>query len=57
MLRATAPPALSRVQVGELAIDRVARVVTVRGRAVRLAAKEFERLSALASGASARVHE
>jgi DNA-binding response OmpR family regulator len=35
--------------VGELAIDRHARVVTVRGEPVYLAGKEFELLSALAT--------
>jgi DNA-binding response OmpR family regulator len=49
VLRRTAPPAPARVHVGELAIDRHARVVTVRGRAVHLAGKEFELLSALAT--------
>jgi DNA-binding response OmpR family regulator len=49
VLRRTAPAAPARVQVGELAIDRPARVVTVRGETVRLAGKEFELLSALAA--------
>ena len=36
------------VEVGDLTIDRLARVVAVRGETVRLAGKEFELLSALA---------
>lgn len=49
VLRRTTPAAPARVQVGELAIDRPARVVTVRGETVHLAGKEFELLSALAT--------
>ena len=49
VLRRTAPPAPHRVEVGELAIDLPARVVTVRGVTVYLAGKEFELLAALAS--------
>jgi DNA-binding response OmpR family regulator len=49
VLRRTSPPAPARVEIGELAIDRPARVVTVRGGAVHLAGKEFELLSALAT--------
>lgn len=49
VLRRTAPPSPARVEVGELAIDRHARVVTVHGAAVHLAGKEFELLSALAA--------
>ena len=37
------------LEVGDLAIDRRARVVTVRGEAVHLAGKEFELLAALAA--------
>jgi len=49
VLRRTAPPAPSLVRIGELALDRLARVVTVRGETVHLAGKEFELLSALAA--------
>lgn len=48
VLRRTSPPAAQTVEVGDLTIDRLARVVTVRGETVRLAGKEFELLSALA---------
>jgi DNA-binding response OmpR family regulator len=49
VLRRVAPPTAAHVEVGELAIDRHARVVTVRGEPVHLAGKEFELLSALAT--------
>lgn len=49
VLRRTAPPSPGRLQVGDLAVDRHARVVTVRGEPVHLAGKEFELLSALAA--------
>jgi DNA-binding response OmpR family regulator len=49
VLRRTSPPAPARVEIGDLAIDRPARVVTVRGRSVHLAGKEFELISALAT--------
>jgi len=49
VLRRTAPPAADTVEVGDLRIDRLARVVTVRGETVYLAGKEFELLSALAA--------
>jgi DNA-binding response OmpR family regulator len=49
VLRRTAPPAPPKVVVGDLALDPLARVVTVRGEPVHLAGKEFELLSALAS--------
>jgi DNA-binding response OmpR family regulator len=49
VLRRVAPPATSRLEVGNLAIDPPARVVTVRGEAVHLAGKEFELLAALAA--------
>jgi DNA-binding response OmpR family regulator len=49
VLRRTAPPTPPRIEVGELAIDPLARVVTVRGDPVHLAGKEFELLSALAA--------
>ena len=49
VLRRTAPPAVEIVEVGDLTIDRLARVVAVRGETVRLAGKEFELLSALAA--------
>ena len=48
VLRRTSPPAAEIVEVGDLTIDRLARVVAVRGETVRLAGKEFELLSALA---------
>ena len=48
VLRRTSPPAADIVDVGDLRIDRPARVATVRGEPVRLAGKEFELLSALA---------
>ena len=48
MLRRTAPPAAEIVEVGDLTIDRLARVVAVRGETMHLAGKEFELLSALA---------
>lgn len=49
VLRRTAPPSPSLVRVGELTIDRLARVVTVRGETVHLAGKEFALLCALAA--------
>ena len=49
VLRRVAPPAPVRIEVGELAIDPPARVVTVRGEPVHLAGKEFELLTALAA--------
>jgi DNA-binding response OmpR family regulator len=49
VLRRTAPPAPALVEVGDLAIDRLARTVAVRGEPVHLAGKEFELLSALAA--------
>jgi len=49
VLRRTAPPSPSLVRVGELTIDRLARVVAVRGEAVHLAGKEFALLCALAA--------
>jgi len=48
VLRRTSPPAVEIVEVGDLTIDRLARVVAVRGEPVHLAGKEFELLSALA---------
>jgi DNA-binding response OmpR family regulator len=48
VLRRTSPPPPEATEVGDLAIDRLARVVTVRGDSVHLAGKEFELLSALA---------
>jgi DNA-binding response OmpR family regulator len=48
ILRRTSPPSPDVVQIGDLTLDRLARVVTVRGDAVHLAAKEFELLAALA---------
>jgi DNA-binding response OmpR family regulator len=49
VLRRTSPPSPDLIEVGELAIDRPARVVTVRGDPVHLAGKEFELLVALAA--------
>jgi DNA-binding response OmpR family regulator len=49
VLRRTSPPSPDVIVVGELAIDRLARVVTVRGEPVHLAGKEFELLVALAA--------
>jgi DNA-binding response OmpR family regulator len=49
VLRRATPAPQSRLEVGELAIDLPARVVTVRGQAVHLAGKEFELLAALAA--------
>ena len=49
VLRRVAPPAPVRIEVGELAIDPPARVVTLRAETVRLAGKEFELLCTLAS--------
>ena len=48
VLRRTSPPSPDLIEVGDLAIDRPARVVTVRGEPVHLAGKEFELLVALA---------
>jgi len=48
VLRRTSPPAAEIVEVGDLRIDRLARVVAVRGETVHLAGKEFELLCALA---------
>jgi DNA-binding response OmpR family regulator len=48
VLRRTLPPPAEIVEVGDLTIDRLARVVAVRGETVHLAGKEFELLSALA---------
>ena len=49
VLRRTAPPSPSLVRVGDLTIDRLARVVAVRGETVHLAGKEFQLLCALAA--------
>lgn len=49
VLRRTAPPSPALVRVGDLTIDRLARVVAVRGETVHLAGKEFQLLSALAA--------
>ena len=49
VLRRAAPPAAERVEAGRLVVDRVTRTVTLGGRAVHLAGKEFELLSRLAS--------
>ena len=44
MLRRTSPPADERVAVGELVVDRGTRRVSVAGRTVGLAGKEYELL-------------
>ena len=49
VLRRTAPPLPSLVRVGDLTIDRLARVVAVRDETVHLAGKEFQLLCALAA--------
>ncbi len=49
VLRRTSPSCPDVLEVGELTIDRLSRVVTVRGETVHLAGKEFELLSALAA--------
>ena len=49
VLRRVAPPAPPKLEIGDLAIDPLSRVVTVRGEPVHLAGKEFELLSALAA--------
>ena len=48
ILRRTAPPSPEVVEIGDLTLDRPARVAMVRGETVHLAGKEFELLSALA---------
>jgi DNA-binding response OmpR family regulator len=48
VLRRTSPPPPDVLAIGDLTIDRLARVVTVRGETIHLAGKEFELLSALA---------
>jgi DNA-binding response OmpR family regulator len=49
VLRRTQPPARERLAAGPVAIDRATRRVTVHGRPVTLAAKEFELLVKLAT--------
>jgi DNA-binding response OmpR family regulator len=49
VLRRTAPPLEERMRVGDLVVDRATRRVSVRGRTVPLAGKEFELLVRLAS--------
>jgi len=49
VLRRVSPEPPERLSVGELAIDRATRRVTIRGEAVALAGKEFELLVKLAS--------
>ena len=48
VLRRAAPPAPDVIRVGDLVVDRLARVASVRGETVRLAGKEFSLLAALA---------
>jgi DNA-binding response OmpR family regulator len=49
VLRRYGPSPQDRLEAGEIVVDRVARVVTVCGRPVPLAAKEYELLAKLAS--------
>jgi DNA-binding response OmpR family regulator len=49
VLRRSGPLPHERLEAGEIVVDRVARVVTVRGRTVALATKEYELLVKLAS--------
>jgi DNA-binding response OmpR family regulator len=49
VLRRVSPPPREQITVGELAIDRAARRVTVAGVAVALAAKEYDLLVQLAT--------
>jgi DNA-binding response OmpR family regulator len=48
VLRRAAPPFPDVLEVDDLSIDRLARVVTLRGETVHLAGKEYELLVALA---------
>lgn len=49
VLRRVAPPPAGRVEAGRLVVDRTTRSVSLDGRTVHLAGKEFELLSRLAS--------
>lgn len=49
VLRRATPPVADRVEVGRLIVDRATRTVTLDGRPVQLAGKEFELLARLAS--------
>lgn len=49
VLRRAAPPPPGRLEEGPLVVDRTTRSVSLGGRAVHLAGKEFELLSRLAS--------
>jgi DNA-binding response OmpR family regulator len=49
VLRRYGPLPHERLEAGEIVVDRIARIVTVRGRPVPLAAKEYELLVKLAS--------
>jgi len=49
VLRRATPPVAERVEAGRLVVDRVTRTVTLGGRPVHLAAKEFELLARLAA--------
>jgi DNA-binding response OmpR family regulator len=49
VLRRSGPTPHERLEAGEIVVDRIARVVTVRSRPVPLAAKEYELLVKLAS--------
>jgi DNA-binding response OmpR family regulator len=49
VLRRAGPTPHERLEAGEIVVDRIARVVTVGGRPVPLAAKEYELLVKLAS--------
>ena len=49
VLRRSGPTLHERLEAGEIVVDRIARVVTLCGRTVPLAAKEYELLVKLAS--------
>ena len=49
MLRRAAPPQSDRLEAGPIVVDRATRCASVNGRAVALAAKEYELLVKLAS--------
>jgi DNA-binding response OmpR family regulator len=49
VLRRTSPSLRDRLEAGPIAVDLVTRHVTVRGRAVRLPAKEYDLLAKLAT--------
>jgi DNA-binding response OmpR family regulator len=49
VLRRATPPVVDRIEAGRLIVDRATRTVTLDGRPVQLAGKEFELLARLAS--------